>query len=87
MYLPMWDWSLKINDCADSVVQSEWIPFFKELIWPVFLGLVLFFWRRHIIALLNRISNFEAGGVKVQLTPPEEITTLLEIRDHPRNRV
>jgi hypothetical protein len=84
MYLLQPNVVVKVAETAKPGAISDWLSLVGLLVWPTFLGFVLFFWRREIRTLLNRISSVEAGGVKVELTAPEDITNIPEVGDHPR---
>jgi hypothetical protein len=73
---------VKIADATKPETTPHWLSLVGLLVWPAFLAFVMLFWRREIKSLLDRISSFEAAGVKLELTPPEDVASIPEVIDH-----
>jgi hypothetical protein len=49
--------------------MEVWIPFLQSLIWPIFIGLLLFFFRGWFRELLDAIKNRIASGSEMSVGP------------------
>ena len=65
--------------------MSDWISLLKSLVWPTFLGILLFLTRRHVIAIVKSISArvergdpFQAGPSGISLGPSDRKITRLD---------
>jgi hypothetical protein len=64
---------------------EQGLPLFKELVWPVFWLIVIFYFKSGIrgllsalIDLLNRVVKVKGWGVEIGVLPPENTATFTQ---------
>jgi hypothetical protein len=73
-------------DCSASL--KDWIPFFESLVWPILIGLFLFFWRSRVSELLKAFTVGVATGTTritkigpIEFLPPEPVESIEEPKE------
>ncbi len=86
----MWgqDWpSAYTVRVQEAMHLKDLLPLLQNLVWPVFIGLVLFFWRKQLAELVGaftqglatgRVKIVKFGPVELALVPPEDVGSIGE---------